>query len=303
MDLHILGDVRIEGNGRIIGLDRAAERCVLATFALKPGRPLHIDALIDNVWGDQQPAQAEETVATYIRAVRRAIGLAGGDRDSIVNRRPRAYELRIDPTVIDYHRFVALAAEGDSRVRADDHDGAIAAYREALDLWRGDPLADVGGDWADRTRHTLRQERLSTLCALFEAQLRAGEYAAVATRAAHLLNDIIPTDRIIALALHGLAYSGHQSMIPEFVERAARRMWAAARVRPGPDIAVLARRLLAETIVVDPGEQFRPPRRVPPAATAEREHSDHEKPFPVVMNATNNENVYQSAGDMYVSDS
>jgi DNA-binding SARP family transcriptional activator len=265
MDLVVLGRVRIEADSGTIEFDRAAERCVLATLVLKPGRPVHVDTLVENVWGDEPPARAELTIGNYVRAVRRAIGTAGGERDWIVNRRPRAYELRVDPSMIDHHRFGVLVAGARTRARGGDHGAAVAAYLEALALWSGDPLTGVGGDWADRRRHTLRQERLDALSALFEQQLKTGDHAAVATRATQLLDEIIPTDRMIILAMYGLARSGHHSMIPGFFDRAARRMWDAARVRPGAEIGALAHRLVTEAIPEPAEKRFPPPRHAPPA--------------------------------------
>lgn len=246
MDLRLLGDVRVAADDRVVPLPRSGERCVLATLAFNPGRPIHIDTLIENVWGDRRPDMAEQTIATYLRAVRRALAEAGGARDWLVNRRPRAYELRVAPELIDYQRFVSHATAGRTLADQGDHDGAIVRYRHALDLWDGDPLADLTGDWAEWRRHALQQEHLDVLCRMFDAQILIGDCAAVANHANQLMGEIVPTERLIKLAILGLAGCGQKSLIPEFLGRADRRMHEATGTRIGKHIYRMAHQLASD---------------------------------------------------------
>ncbi|MGI5215847.1 AfsR/SARP family transcriptional regulator [Plantactinospora sp. CA-290183] len=288
---------------RIVGLERSGERCVLATLAFSPGRPVQLDTLIENVWGEQAPVKAAESIASYVRAVRRAVEAAGGRRDLVLNHRPRAYELRVAPAAIDYHRFAALTSAAEAKARVGDHGAAIDGYRQALDLWLADPLVDVTGDWAERRRYTLCRRRIEVLCALFEQQLRVGEHASVAGQATELLDQIVPTDRLVALAMFGLARSGHQAMIPGFLQRAADRMWSAVRVRPSPRITALADRLIREAdasrldfeIMLSPSTGM-----VEPISGADEERPGAPAHYGVVMTATHNGKVYQAWGPQYI---
>lgn len=282
MDLRLLGNVEIASAGSVFSLSRSAERCVLATLAFNAGRPVGIGTLIDNIWGDDAPAKADETVATHVRAVRRILAQAGGDRQMIRNHRPRAYELRADPSWVDYHRFRAGIA---SAARQGDNAEALVAYERALDLWQGEPLAGVAGDWADGRRHALRTEHLDALCALLELRLKLGEYAIVATQARQLVHDYA-TDRVLSLAMRGLAHAGYRALIPDLVEQARERMWQIAKVRPGPEIEALARRLAAGGVPV----------------TVERPASASTPVPGVHMTATHNGMVWQSAGDQTITE-
>ncbi|MFY1671313.1 AfsR/SARP family transcriptional regulator [Plantactinospora sp. WMMB334] len=329
MDLRVLGEVQIQTEAKSISLERSAERCVLATLAFSPGRPVRTATLVDNVWGDRQPTKADQTIATYVRAVRRAIEDAGGDRDWLVNRRPRAYELRITPEAVDYHRFTVLASAGRAKAHGGDAQGAVLTYQQALSLWHGEPLANIDGDWADQRRHDLRQAHLETLCALFEQQLKIGDHQAVASNAVRLVNDVVPTDRLIALAVQGLADCGQTSMIPGFVNRAADRMWNTVQVRPGPDVNALVRRLVTRASATE-SQADRSDCRLPSVAEPDthRPRTDDEAEgnpdssriilmrqlskgsvrdertlhSNVTMTATSNGNVYQTAGDQYINE-
>jgi DNA-binding SARP family transcriptional activator len=318
LNIRLFGDVEIQADNVIVTLDRAAERCVLATFALNPGRPVHTDTLVENVWGELQPAKAEQTVAHHVRGVRRAIEQAGGHRDWLRNRRPRSYELHIDVAAVDYHRFTALVRDAQASERNGTHHEAIVAYGRALELWRGEPLANIGSEWADRCRHAIRQEHLDALCALLVQQLKVGDYFAVAARVTQLITDVVPTDRLITLGMYGLAYGGHQAMIPSFVARATQRMWDAAQVRPSPAVDAVARKLTVEsrapdlfvaprssTLVEEELAQVIDPSRSEDTnqATLTGAQNGQTQTGRVIMTALYNENVYQAAGDQYITES
>lgn len=282
MDLRLLGNVEIESGGSVFSPTRSAERCVLATLAFNAGRPVRVDTLIGNIWGARLPAKADETVATHVRAVRRLLFQAGGDRQLIRNHRPRAYELRVDPSWVDYRRFrdgVASAAQ------QGDPSASAIAYERALDLWRGEPLAGVAGDWAEGRRHAMRTERLDALCSLLDLRLKLGEHAVVATQARQLVHDY-PTERILTLAMRGLAYAGHQALIPDLLAQASERMWQVARVRPSPEIVALGRRLATAGVPV----------------TVEQPASESAPVAGVRMTATHNGMVWQSAGDQIITE-
>lgn len=274
----MLGDVEIHDGSAAARLPRAGERCVLAALALSAGHRLHVSTLIDQVWGEEPPDNAEQTLTRYIGTIRQAIARAGGRREWLRNHRPGAYRLDIDPDLVDYHRFTTLVR----KARSADKTEAITAYRQAVQLRRGTILANVDSQWAEHRRYAIEQNYLDALCALYELQLAEGQHTAVATSATQLTTVVTPTDRMILLAIHALARSGQHAAIPEFVDRAAQRMWDIAGARPGAEVHATAKELIER-----PQAQLTVPATAPRAA--------------VIMTATNSGAVYQSAGDQYVT--
>jgi DNA-binding SARP family transcriptional activator len=277
MDVHVLGTVTP-------ALQRRGERCVLVSLALTPGRLIQVSTLIDRIWGDEPPANAEYTVATYTRAVRRAIAQAGGRREWLVSQRPGGYRLDLDPEVVDYHRFTGLVAQAR---RERGTPAAVITYQRAVSLRGGEPLTGVPGRWADSRRYAIELEYVEALCELFEEQLTTGDFAAVAVGAGRLVAEVVPTDRMIVLAAQGFAGSGQHAAIPDFLDHATRRMWDTAEVRPSAEAVALARELVerpgARLIVPEP--PVRPEASPPPPR--------------ISMIAHHNHTVYQSAGDQY----
>jgi DNA-binding SARP family transcriptional activator len=300
VDLRVLGKVEIQNDESIFTLNRTAERCVLATLAFSPARPVHIDVFIENLWEDRPPAKADQTIATYVRRVRRLIEQAGGHRDWVRNRRPRSYELQIDPTMVDYHRFTASVASARASARAGDRRATLDAYQRALREWRGEPLADIDTSWAVRRRYALQGEYLDAVCGMLDEQLAAGDHATVVAGITKLIDHVVPTDRLIALAMHGLANSGQQAMIPDFIDRATEMMWNSAQVRPGKQIHALARALTNQPELTN---YTLPPTPTPPGLPEEGPvTSAPDDPKDVVtMIAVNNDIVFQTARDQHIA--
>lgn len=291
MWLRLLGDVEIESGSARFAPVRSGERCVLATLALEAARPVRIDTLVEHIWGDEEPpAKAAETVATYIRSVRRLIERAGGERSWLPSRRPGSYVLLLDPEMIDYHRHRSLRAAAEASARHGDRSRALDGYERALALWRAAPLANVDGQWAERQRYAIRQEWLDTMCAALEIRLHLGQYATVAARAQQVAHDY-PTERVATLALYGLSRGAQQALIPAFMARVAERMWQVAEARPTADLLALAHRLTAGSAApAAPTPAVRPPSGRPPSGG-------------VIMSASHNRQVWQSGGDQYITGS
>jgi len=318
MDLRLMGSVEIHDGIRSIPLPRAGERCVLACLALEPGHRIHVDTLIDRLWADDPPAGASHTIASYIRTVRKAIEDAGGRREWLRNHRPATYQLNLDPSLVDYHRFTTLVAQARMRQRNGKPADAAGLYQKALGLRSGEPLGNVTGPWAANRRYAIEQEYLDAACALYEQQLTIGEHATVATHATQLVLDVVPTDRMIVLAMYGLARSGQHAAIPDFLARATERMWEIAEARPNPRVHVIARQLITSPNAPLPTPPAAPAGVQPPdqpdesdiegAGTAQASSTGQE-PSPgqpahdgvIMLTAEHNQQVYQAAGDQYIT--
>ncbi|WP_245899390.1 AfsR/SARP family transcriptional regulator [Nonomuraea indica] len=93
---------------------------------------------------------------------------------------PTGYRLVVAVGQVDAHRFTALARDGRSALASGDARTAAEALREALALWRGPALADLGEDGVaagDAAR--LDALRLAATEDRIEADLLLGRYAEV----------------------------------------------------------------------------------------------------------------------------
>ncbi|MER7993032.1 ATP-binding protein [Micromonospora chalcea] len=141
-------------------------RALLVLLLLDADRPVPPRRLIDGVYGDRPPEQAANALQSQVSRLRR---LLPGAR---IEFGPAGYRLAVDPQRVDVHRFTRLAGAGRAALADGDPRGAAALLRDALDLWRGEPLADVAGaPFADVEAARLRELRLAAIEDRVEADL------------------------------------------------------------------------------------------------------------------------------------
>jgi DNA-binding SARP family transcriptional activator len=166
--LRLLGPIEIVVDGRprpVAGLRR---RAVLAALGLRSGETVAVDRLINVVWADEPPATASNTLQRHISFLREALGPTAP-----IVARPPGYALAIAADSVD-----ALRAE--HLIRAAGPGPSPTDLRTALDLWRGDALADLTAlPWFQEQAVRLETLRLDGVHGFIEQRLSAGEHASV----------------------------------------------------------------------------------------------------------------------------
>jgi DNA-binding SARP family transcriptional activator len=127
---------------------RPLPRRLLALLAAQPDGNVPLEALIDELWGDEPPSAAKATPQS--RVVRLRVCMP---RPQVISAAPSAYRLVVAPADVDASAF-AIATEVGPRLLAAGHPRQAAACNKAgLDLWRGPAYAEFGGcRWMPRPR-------------------------------------------------------------------------------------------------------------------------------------------------------
>ncbi|MBC7680559.1 MAG: AfsR/SARP family transcriptional regulator [Pseudorhodobacter sp.] len=179
-------------------------RTLLAALALHTGRPVSTDVLCETLWGRQPPRSAGKLLQTYVSQLRR---LLPADLP-LVTRAP-GYALEIRPGQVDSEQFSAWAAAG-IRARQEGRPAdAARVLTAALDLWRGEPLGDVGpAVLFDIESARLAELRLGALHGLYAARLELGQAVEVLAAlqvlaAAHRLHEGLQELWVLALYQSG----------------------------------------------------------------------------------------------------
>jgi DNA-binding SARP family transcriptional activator len=103
------------------------------------------DRLCELLWEDNPPAQARAALRSQVTHVRAALARAGADRHGVeVVSHRGGYVLRVDPDLVDAHRFRTLLDQATSASDVDDRDRLL---RDALALWQGPALDHDATDW------------------------------------------------------------------------------------------------------------------------------------------------------------
>ena len=74
MDFRILGPLEAVADGRVVALDAAKPRALLAILLLHAGEPVSRDRLIEDLWDGRPPATAAKVLQTYVSQLRKALG-------------------------------------------------------------------------------------------------------------------------------------------------------------------------------------------------------------------------------------
>ena len=73
MQVRVLGDVAVELAGRLADLGGPKPRALLALLVAAAGRPVHVELLIDQIWGEEPPARVEASLQSYVARLRRSL--------------------------------------------------------------------------------------------------------------------------------------------------------------------------------------------------------------------------------------
>jgi DNA-binding SARP family transcriptional activator len=268
MDIRLLGSVEVSAVGRLVQLPQPRQRAVVAALAVDAGQPVPVQTLIDRVWGELAPRQVRQALYTYVSQLRQLIVEAGNGVTpaAALVRRSGGYVLDLDPDRVDIHRFRRLVAQA--------HDGAcppqqgVVLLRQALQLWRGTPLADLPGDWPARVRAAWQQEHLDAAVARARAELRTGNAEQAVGPLAVLVEDHPLNESLAAALMLVLHAAGRGADALHRYDRTRRRLAEDLGTDPGPDLQRLYQAILRGDLnhpATTPTPTPAPPAPLPPA--------------------------------------
>ena len=243
--IHFLGPVVIERtDGSLVGgplWQRAKVRALLVLLALGRGQPVHRNTLVDTLWPEMEQEAALRNLNTTVYSLRRSLepALCRGSESLYIGCEGQCYALNGGRVHwLDVEDFKAGIVEARQQ---RDFEQAWALYQRALDLYRGDYLADLDADmlhcWMERER--LRQlylnglEELGTLCAKHGQDREADEvYLKV------LAQD--PCRECAAQELVRLALRrGDRAAAVAHCRRLTEALWRELKIRPGQETQLL----------------------------------------------------------------
>ncbi|GAA3386526.1 AfsR/SARP family transcriptional regulator [Cryptosporangium minutisporangium] len=259
MEVGLLGAVEVRADGAPVAVGGQRLRAVLARLALDAGRLVTVDALVDAVWGDEPPAGAVNALQSLVSRLRRA--LPNGAVESV----PAGYRLAVDPDAVDAHRFERAATSGRRALEGGDPLGAATTLREALALWRGPVLADVGDvPFRGAVVTRLENARLGALEDRIHADLALGRHADVVPELEVLVEEHPLRERPHAQLMLALGGASRQADALAVYDRIRRRLADELGVDPGPVLAAAHASVLGAPTRRTADNSARPPRTVRP---------------------------------------
>jgi DNA-binding SARP family transcriptional activator len=253
LEIRLLGTFEVAVDGRPAGTAGAKRDALLALLALRRGRPVSVDSLIDALWGADVPASPRNAIHHHVARLRAALG-----QDSIVGS-PNGYAL--DDASTDALLFEDLLAEARAARRTGDARAAADAAARALALWRGRALEGLPETiWVGAEAERLEGLRFDALEERFEAALELGEHRDIVSELQRAIRECPFRERLWRQLMVALYRSGRAADALETYQSARRLYIEELGLEPGPEL----RRTQAAILAHDPGITVAAVRRAGP---------------------------------------
>ncbi|MFG1820137.1 BTAD domain-containing putative transcriptional regulator [Kribbella sp. NPDC049174] len=263
----ILGDLEVTVDHGRLEFGGPKQRGLLAMLLIHLNQSVSAGRLTEALWGSEPPSGAEVTLRTHVSHLRRHLASAGA-ADVLVTRRS-GYSLALDPEQVDAYRFERLAGLGQEAVGLGDPERAAQLLRDALELWRGPVLQDLGRPvFADAETARLDGLRLDALEARICADLAVGRYDVI-SELERLVIDHPFRERFHGQLMLALYRAGRQADALAAYASARERLADELGLDPGPALAELETAILrGDPALLLPGAQTASPSQVkaPPDA-------------------------------------
>jgi DNA-binding SARP family transcriptional activator len=259
MDFRLLGPFGVERDGNPVALGGRRQRAILALLTMHVGQVLSTDRIAEEIWEGDPPPSATRTVHSYVSRLRSVLRGPDGDEDLLVRREP-GYVLDVNPEDVDAVRFERLVASAVAALDADDPLAANQGLRQALDLWRGEALADFAYDFFAATEsQRLDGRRLEALELRIDTDLGLARHAQVVVELESLVATHPLRERFWAQLMVALYRCGRQSDALAAFGRVRRTLVDELGLEPGEELRQL------EAQVLDQSEELALP-GLPPGA-------------------------------------
>jgi DNA-binding SARP family transcriptional activator len=247
LDFRLLGPLTLSSGHQLLPIPAAKQRAVLALLLLRADRVVATDELIAALWDEAPPATAKVTLQNYVSRLRKLLGSVGESRIHTVE---PGYQIEIGFRELDVNRFELLRREAAGAAKAEAWEHASVRSRQALDLWRGEPLVDIPCKilWLE-TVPRLQEARLHALETWIEAEIQLGRYVGVTPTLTGLISENPFRERLYWLRMLALYQSGRQGEALAEFRNARAALLRELGVEPGPGL----QRLHQQILEGDPG--------------------------------------------------
>ncbi|WP_327142525.1 BTAD domain-containing putative transcriptional regulator [Nocardia sp. NBC_01327] len=229
----MLGPLVIRADdGELIEVPGARLRALLIALGLEPGRAVSKAKLVDWIWGEQPPADAANALQALVSRLRRVLP------DGSIEVQAGGYRLTVEPHAVDAVRFEELLDQ--ARGSADPRRAQL--LREALALWRGTVMQDVGlqdSEAFDAVVTRLEGLHLAALEDRYEVEIRLGRGAELVAELTESVSRYPVRERLAAALMRALGAAGRGTEALLVYQRAREALADELGVDPSPELSGL----------------------------------------------------------------
>jgi DNA-binding SARP family transcriptional activator len=213
MNFAVLGSLEVhDANGHALDLTSRRQRRLLAALLVHAGSVVSDDRLADMVWDDEQPPEhGVRSLRTVVSRLRTALDSVDSG-NQYLRTTPPGYLLDLNGSELDSVAFERHVERARRMLTNRDPAGAVAAFTEALSLWRGAAYAEFATEeWARAEAVRLEERRAEAIELRLEARLQNGAHREVVGELEQLVAVHPYRERPHVLLMLALYRSGRQA--------------------------------------------------------------------------------------------
>jgi DNA-binding SARP family transcriptional activator len=247
LEFRILGPLEVVGDDGPISLGGPKQRATLAILLLDANRVVSVERLADDLYSGAAPVTAVTQVQRQISELRKVLGA------SAIQTRAPGYVIRLAPDQLDLKRF--------------EHRAGARVLADALDLWRGPPLADLAHEpFAQISIERLEEIRLAAVEQRVEAELGFGCHAQLVGELEELVAEHPLREHFYGQLMLALYRSGRQAEALDVYRSAREALVKEFGIEPTSALRELERAILTQDTSLDLDLEHVAPRPTPTGA-------------------------------------
>src|SRR5690349_8943630 len=249
--LRILGPVEVWQGEQRLALGGPRQLALFAFLVLHPNRAVSRDALVDALWGPAR-TDADNRLQMAIARLRKATEPINGDAGGRLQTVKGGYLLRIAPGELDADAFHAAVHAGSRALDAGAPEQATKLLADALELWRGPPLAEVAfDDFAQPEIRRLEELHIRALECRIDAELALGRHAEVVGELESMLMAGPTREHTAGQLMLALYRCGRQADALDVYQRVRTALAQELGIEPGPALKALQVEILEQAASLD----------------------------------------------------
>lgn len=234
MEFRLLGPLMVDDGRQRRCVPAGKQRVVLAALLVNPNQVVPVDRIAAALWGYDRPPTATATIRTYVMRLRQFLGAEAGAR---ISTRAPGYLISLRSQESDLGRFREHRVRAAEAADRGDPAEAAAQLRQALALWREDPLLDVESALLQESSvPPLRELRLQTQTWRLDLDLALGRQAEILPELWQLVRDNPLNEALAARLMRALSQDGRQSEALDAYRRTRARLVDELGMEPGAEL-------------------------------------------------------------------
>ncbi|MGZ4309343.1 MAG: BTAD domain-containing putative transcriptional regulator [Gaiellaceae bacterium] len=246
----VLGPLECRIGDRVVVVGSRKQRAILAVLALGAPEVVSSDRLISALWGEDAPASAKNSLEAHVSRLRKLFGERGAE--SVLSTRRPGYALEAET---DLEQFEQRRASAAAKAAAGEIEPAAGELEGALELWRGEVLADLSDEpFAPLEMARLEERRLSAREELIGYQLELGKHRAVIPELESLVEEHPLREGLCESLMLALYRAGRQADALELYRKTEALLRHELGLEPSPRLRELQQAILRHDSALQPGD-------------------------------------------------